>query len=90
MIIVRWKVLSWKEKPQGELKIHQLRDNIRRHQFVDPPVFPNTFPISRGYSSYVWYSYLSPPHWLKPHYDKGLVLSGTHTPHEYQSLVYAR
>jgi hypothetical protein len=22
--------------------------------------------------------------------DKGLVLSGTHTPHEYQSLVYAR
>jgi hypothetical protein len=30
-----------------------------------------------------------PPHWLKPHYDKGLVLSGTHTPHEYQSLVYA-
>jgi hypothetical protein len=24
------------------------------------------------------------------HYDKGLVLSGTHTPHEYQSLVYAR
>ena len=34
MIIVRWKVLSWKDKPQGELKIHQLRDNIRRHQFV--------------------------------------------------------
>ena len=34
MIIVRWKVLSWKEKPQGELNIHQLRDNIRRHQFV--------------------------------------------------------
>jgi hypothetical protein len=31
----------------------------------------------------------SAPHWLKPHYDKGLVLSGTHTPHEYQSLVYA-
>jgi hypothetical protein len=25
-----------------------------------PPVFPNTFPISRGYSSYVWHSYLSP------------------------------
>jgi hypothetical protein len=35
MIIVRWKVLSWKEKPQGELKIHQLRDNIRRHHFVE-------------------------------------------------------
>ena len=34
MIIVRWKVLSWKDKPQGELNIHQLRDNIRRHQFV--------------------------------------------------------
>jgi hypothetical protein len=33
---------------------------------------------------------LQPPDWLKPHYDKGLVLSGTHTPHEYQSLVYAR
>jgi hypothetical protein len=34
MIIVRWKVLSWKDKPQGELKIHQLRDNIRRHQLT--------------------------------------------------------
>ena len=29
------KVLSWKDKPQGELNIHQLRDNIRRHQFVE-------------------------------------------------------
>jgi hypothetical protein len=35
MIIVRWKVLSWKDKPQGELNIHQLRDNIHRHQFVE-------------------------------------------------------
>jgi hypothetical protein len=33
--IVRWKLLSWKDKPQRDLNVHQLQDNLSRHPCVE-------------------------------------------------------
>ena len=44
--------------------------SIPRRRIAAPPVFPNTFPISRGYRSYVWHSYLSPLTMIKAWFSR--------------------
>ena len=31
--IASWSQLSWRDRPQGDIKVDQLRDNRSRHQF---------------------------------------------------------